>query len=135
MLASLRDGEELLREERVPTAAVVEPRDEGAIGRAAEDARHLVMDFVPRERRELEAIHLPAPSQLGEQGLEWMALVQLVGAVRPDQHHATLGQVSYQEAQQVAGGPIRPMQVLQRDDGDGIGGNALDQAKHLEVKR
>ena len=45
-LASLRDGEELLREEGVPAAAVVEPRDEGAIGRTAEDARQLVMDFV-----------------------------------------------------------------------------------------
>ena len=135
LLASLRDGEELLREEGVPAAAVVEPRDKGAIGRTAENARQLVMDFVACEGRELEAIHLPAPSQLGEQVQKRMPLVQLVGAVRPDQHHATLGQVSYQEAQQVAGGPIRPMQVLQRNDGHGIGGNALDQSKHLEVKR
>ena len=135
MLASLSDGEELLREEGVPSAAVVEPRDKGAIGRTAENAGQLVMDFVGRKWRELESIHLPVPSQLGEQVQKRMALVQLVGAVRPDQHHATLGQVSYQEAEQVAGGPIRPMQVLQRNHGHGIGGNALDQAKHLEVKR
>ena len=107
----------------------------GAIGRTAEDARQLVVDFAAGERGELEAIDLPAPPQLGEQGQERMALVQLVGAVRPDQHHAALGEVSYQEAEQVAGRPIRPMKVLQRDDGDGIGGDALDQSEHLEVER
>ena len=135
MLAPLRDGEELLGEEGIAAAAVVEPRDEGAIGRTAEDARQLVVDFAARERRELEAIHLPAAPQLGEQGQERMALVQLVGAVRPDQHHAALGEVSYQEAEQVAGRPIRPVKVLQRDDGDCIGGDALDQSEHLEVER
>ena len=63
-----------------------------------------------------------------------MAIVQLVGAVGPDQHHAAVGEISHQEPEHVAGRWIGPMQVLECDDGDRIRGDALDQPEHLEVE-
>ncbi|HXI82167.1 MAG TPA: hypothetical protein VNM34_15270 [Verrucomicrobiae bacterium] len=134
LLAPLRDGEELLGEEGIAATAVVEARHERAIRWMAQDARQLIVYLDPGERGELEALDLSAPPQLGEQGQERMAFIELVGAIRPDHHHPSLGEVAYQEAEQVAGRPIGPVKVLQRDDGDGIGGDSLDQPEHLEVE-
>ena len=134
LLAALLHGEQLLGEEGVAPAALVQASDEGAVGRVAEDARELVVNLGARERGELDALDLPAAPQLGEQGEKRMALVQLVGAIGPDQHHAAAGEISHQEPEHVAGRSIRPVQVLERDDGGRVRGDALDQPEHLEVE-
>ncbi len=134
MLSPLLHGEQLLGEERVASAALVEAGDEGSVWGTAEDPRELVMDLARRERDELDALHLSSAAQLGEQGEERMALIELVGAIGADQHHATVREVPHQEPQHVAGRSIRPVQVLQHDHGDRVRGDALDQAEHLEVE-
>ena len=108
--------------------------DKGAVGWFAEDARELIANLVGRERGELDALHLPASPQLGEEGKEWVALIQLVGAIGPDQHHAVLAKIADQEQEHVPGGSIGPVQVLQRDHGGRVRRHALDQAQHLEVE-
>ncbi len=134
LLAPLLDGEQLLGEERVAAAALVETGDECAVRRAAEDARQLVVDLARRERDELDALHLARATQLGEQGEERVALVQLVRPIGADQDHATLGEVPYQEPQHVAGRSVRPVQVLQHDDGHRVRRDPLDQSEHLQVE-
>ena len=134
LLSPLLHGEQLLGEERVAAAALVEAGDEGTIGRTAEDARELVADLARGERGELDALHLPAAAELGEEAEEQMALVQLVRAIGAEQHDAPVRQVAHQEPQHVAGRLVRPVQVLERDDGDHVRGDALDQAEHLEVE-
>ncbi len=134
LVAPFSDGEELLGEERIAPSALVEASDKGASGGLAQDARQLSVNFAWREPGQLESLDLSAAIQLGEQGQEWMALVHLVSAVRPDHHHTAMGEVSHQELEQIAGRSIRPMKVLQRNDGACVRGDALDQPEHLEVQ-
>src|SRR5215213_4858350 len=63
LLAALLHGEELLGEESIASAALVEASDEAEVGRLAEDTRELVVNLVGRERREIDALHLPAAPQ------------------------------------------------------------------------
>jgi hypothetical protein len=60
-----------------------------------------------------------------------VALIQLIGAIRPDEHDAAMREVPYQEPKQVAGRSIRPVKILQRDDGGCVRRDALDQPEHL----
>ena len=131
LLAPLSDSQQLLREEGIASTPRVKTSYESAGWRASEDAGQLVMNFGRRESSKLEALDLCAALQLREQGQKRMALVQLIGAVRADEHDAAVGEVSDQEAEEVTSRSVRPVEVLEGDHGGRIGGDALDQPEHL----
>jgi hypothetical protein len=56
-----------------------------------------------------------------------VAAVQLVGAVGPDQQQPAVAQVADQEGQQVTGGPVGPVQVLDNQQGPVLAAEALQQ--------
>ena len=79
-------------------------------------ARSCCAEFAPVERRELQALDPARPVELGEERQERVASVQLVGSVGQDERHADVAQVPDEEAEQVAGRPVGPVEVLDDED-------------------
>ncbi len=108
-------------------------------------------DVGVRQGTQLEALHGGQPHQLGEQGTERMPAVQVVRPVRGE-HRETVARgpagrpvqhaPAEQEPQQVPGGLVGPVQVLQdqqqRRDVRQLGeqrGHALEEAQPRPVRR
>jgi hypothetical protein len=62
---------------------------------------------------QLQPLHRRQPDQLGQQRPQWVPPVQLVGPVANGQRHPTRPQGAGQEGDQVPGGAVGPVQVLQ----------------------
>ncbi len=108
--------QQLLGEQRVALAALVEARDELVLGRRAEDARELVGDLLAGQRVDVHAARVRRPQELGEQRAQRMAAVQLVRTQRRDDEHALAPQVAAQEQEERARRAVRPVDVLEADD-------------------
>jgi hypothetical protein len=67
------------------------------------------------QRAQVEATRSAATIQLRQERAQRMSPVELVGAVRGDEHDPLGSEVSHQEREQVARGAIRPVQVLEHE--------------------
>ncbi|GAA2789878.1 hypothetical protein GCM10020219_071560 [Nonomuraea dietziae] len=101
-----------LDEQRDALAALVDGLDAGVERRDAENACHLPCDLVARQARQIEPEHARHPAQLGQDGAERMLAVQVVRAVGQHHEHLRLAQVAAEEGDQVAAGPVGPVDVL-----------------------
>ncbi|GAB3942000.1 hypothetical protein GCM10027614_28280 [Micromonospora vulcania] len=61
---------------------------------------------------QLDPLHAPGPVQLGEERTQWVPALQLVGAVGADQQQPARPCGPDQEPDEVAGGPVGPVQIL-----------------------
>ena len=90
--------------------------DEVGVEVVTRDRAELLRRLAPVERDDLQSLDPARPIELGEERQERVAPVQLVGPVGQDERHADVAQVPDQEAHQVAGGPVGPVEVLDDED-------------------
>src|SRR4026208_879233 len=81
-----------------------------------EDGRELLALRREIERPEIQALDAGVPGDLGEPDEERMAALHVLRAERRHEHDPTLRQVPRQEPQEIAGGRIAPVKVLQDED-------------------
>ena len=86
-----------------------------ASGRAAEDVLEQVGELLARQARELDAPRARVALELGEQGPQRVAAVQLVGAVGGDDEHALGPQAAREEDEEGPRRAIRPVDVLEHE--------------------
>jgi hypothetical protein len=91
--------------------------DQGRVELAAGDRLELGGRLAPVERGELDALHPTGPFELGEERQERVAPVELVRAVAHDEEDGAVADVPDEEAEEVASGPVGPVEVL-HDEGD-----------------
>ncbi len=121
------DGE-FLDEEGVAVGTLEDRVDLPRVGFVGEDPGDLAAHLVAGEAAEFEAADGAQPVEFGEQGAQRMAAVDVVGAVGGEDDEAAGAQGAEEVGDQVAGGGVGPVQVLQDED-DGVpGGDALQQA-------
>ena len=116
----------------VPLGAGDDPVDGGGgqpPGRGVEGGQQLGQRG-PGERAELDRLHRREPDQVGHQRAERVTTVEVVGAVGADHRHTFAVQHPQQEGEQVAGGGVGPVQVLQHQQDRGPGGQLGQQAEH-----
>ncbi|GAA3493356.1 hypothetical protein GCM10019016_004550 [Streptomyces prasinosporus] len=122
------DGE-FLDEEGVAVGALEDLVDAVGFGFPGEDARDLPADLVAVEAAELDAPDRAQPVEFGEQRAQGVAAVDVVGAVGGEDDEAAGAQGAEEVGEQVAGGGVGPVQVLQGEDDGVLGGDALQQAR------
>ena len=109
-------GEQLLGEQRVALAAAEEARDELRVGVGAEDVGELLGELVLGQRLERDPARARVALELGQDGTQRMAAVQLVGPVRRDDEHALGPQAAGEERQERARRAVGPVDVLDPED-------------------
>lgn len=98
-----------------------------ASGVSARIAGELAADLVVAEAVEFDAGDGAQPVQLGEERAQGVAAVDVVGAVGADDHEAAAAQGAEEIGEEVPGGGVRPVQVLQDEDDHAFGGDPLQQ--------
>ncbi|ESU47380.1 hypothetical protein P376_4642 [Streptomyces sp. HCCB10043] len=126
--AALQGAGQLLDEEGVAVGAFEDLVDECGLGDLGEDAGQLAADLVVAEPVEFDAGDATQPVQLGEEGAQGVAAVDVVGAVGADDHEAAGTQGAEEIGEQMPGGGVRPVQILQDEDDRAVGGDLLQQA-------
>jgi hypothetical protein len=81
------------------------------------------------EGQQLHPLHLRKPQQLTEQGPERMPAVQVVSAIAGDHQQPVRAEPGQQEADQIPGRGVRPVQVL--DDQQQRRDLVADPAQHV----
>ncbi len=115
--AVVEGGGQLLDEEGVPLRAAVDPVHQLAVGGGgAQDAGQLGGHLPAVEPLQLQPLDGAQPFELGEEGAQRVAAVQVVAAVGGDQQHPGAVQGAHQEGEQLAGGAVGPVQVLDGED-------------------
>jgi hypothetical protein len=122
--------DQLLGEERVALGAGQDPVDHGRRDRVAGDRLEVLGQLEPVEGGELDALQVGDADQLGQQRAQGVAAVQLVGPVAGHQGDPAAAQGPDQEGQQVAGGAVGPVQVLDDQQQRGQLGQADQQRQH-----
>ena len=117
-----RGGEELLGVEGVALRARVQPLDQLGIGLVVEDPDQLVGHLVAREPLERHPLDAGRALELGEDGAQRVAAVELVRPVRGEQEERLGPRVADEEDEEVARGGVGPMEVLdhQRDGAEAV---------------
>ncbi|SCG09961.1 hypothetical protein GA0115255_126473 [Streptomyces sp. Ncost-T6T-2b] len=126
--AALQGAGQLLDEEGVAVGAFEDLVDECGLGDLGEDAGQLAADLVVAEPVEFDAGDGTQPVQFGEEGAQGVAAVDVVGAVGADDHEAAGAQGAEEIGEQMPGGGVRPVQILQDEDDRAVGGDLLQQA-------
>ena len=126
----LPGGHQLLGEEGVALRAIVDPLEQPGVGRYSEDAGQQVGEVGEVEAVDLEAFCPSASVQTGQERLQGMAAVQLVGPVGQHQQQGPCLQVVHQEGEQVQGRAVGPVQVLYDQYRRRPAGQALQQGQH-----
>ena len=104
---------ELLHQVGVAAGPVEDQVDEAGGGFGAEDRAELGGDLAGLEPAQLHVLHRAEPLPAGDQRPQRMAPVQLVGAVGGQQHDPDPAQRPDQEGDQLPGGLVGPVQVLE----------------------
>jgi len=84
--------------------------------RSTGDRLQVLGQLGPGERGQLQPLQAGQPDQLGQQRPQRMPPMQRVGPVADRQRHPTRAQRAGQEGDQVPGGAVGPVQVLQHQD-------------------
>ncbi len=120
-------------EQGVAVAAFVDAAYGVRAGFCAEDGGQLAGDVVAVEAFQAQHGGARAARQLGQQGAE-LPVGGAGRAVGDREQDAGLGEVPGQEAEQLAGGGVGPVQVLDEDDEGPVGGHAFDEREDLLVQ-
>ena len=133
--AAAHQASQLLHQVGVAAGPVEDQVDESGRGFGAEDRTELGGDLPRLEPAQLHVLHRPDPVPAGDQRSQRVTPVQLVGAVGGQQHDPDPAQRPDQERDQLPGGLVRPMQVLedkqQRPPGAEPAQQAEDQLEEL----
>ncbi len=105
-------GGELFGEERVAVGPFQHGTDQPIRWLRPEDAAELLGDVAGTEGCQPDVVDALDPLEFGEQPAQWIAALQVVGAVRRHQQHAGKLRASGENRQQIAGRSVRPMDVL-----------------------
>jgi hypothetical protein len=111
--AAAHQAGQLLHQVRVAAGPVEDEIDEPGGGIGAEDRAELGGDLPRLEPAQLHVLHGPEPVPAGDQRTQRVAPVQLVGPVGGQQHDPDPAQRPDQEGNQLPGGLVGPVQVLQ----------------------
>jgi len=104
-------GQQLLGEERVALGAGQDLAEQGRRGRLVQDPGQQLGQVAAAQALQLDTLGPAAAVQLGQERAQRVAAVQLVAAVGQHQGDPA-AQVADQEPEQVAGGLVGPVQVL-----------------------
>lgn len=119
---------QLLHEERVALGAAVDPGHQLAVRHLdAQDAGQLGGHLLAAEPVQLQPVHGALALQLGEEGAQRVAAVQVVGAVGGQDQHPGPVQGADQVAEQFPGGAVGPVQVLDRQHQGALGTEAFEE--------
>ncbi len=123
-------GEQFLGVVRVTLRAGDHPVQRGRVQRPRGQRGQVVGHVLVAERPQLEGGHGRQPEQLGDHRAERVTAVQVIGAV--GDHHRDPFPVQHpaQEGDQVPGGPVGPVQVLQDEQHRLGGGQFREQPEH-----
>ena len=119
--------QQLLGEEGVALGARVQASDQAGLGGGAEDAGHLLGELGLGERRHLEALHDVAALLLGEERAQRVLAVQLVAAVGAHDQQALVAQSPQQRGEELEGGAVGPVDVLDGEQQRRLGGEAIQE--------
>ncbi len=108
-------GQDLLGVEGVSLAARVDPLHEVGVGAVTDDALELLAELLGREARQLDQSHVWIAGELGEQRPERVAAVELIRAIGAHHQQALGADRAGEEADERAGGAVRPMEVLDHE--------------------
>lgn len=129
----LRRRHELLGQEGVSLRPLEDAVDERGTGLAPEQPGHQLGGRGAVEAVELHPAARPGPLHLGEEGPQRVPSRKLVGAERAHDPHPGPAQVPQQEGEEVAGGPVRPVEVLHHEqDGAAIAQAGQEPEEVLE---
>ena len=115
-----RHGEDLFREEGVPTGPLQGPVDETGVRDMAELVGQQPRQVVPIEPGKVDPVDALAALELGQKGHERAARVDFVRADRGDEQDALVAQVADQEREEVPRRRIGPLEVLDDEDDGGM---------------
>ena len=104
--------DELLHVERQAVGAFEQHVDHGGLRPAAEDPGQLLPHLVATEGRELDPLDGSRSIQLGQERSQRVSPVQVVAAVGRDDDQPLRPHVADDEPQEIAGGSVGPVQVL-----------------------
>ena len=125
--------EQFLGEERVAVRAGMDRLDEGRREVVPGDGLELGGDVAQVERLETDPFDAPTPLKLGQIRQQRMPPMELVGAVRHDDRDRRVAEVAHKEPEQVARGPIGPVEILdEEEEGRGCREAFEDAEEELE---
>jgi hypothetical protein len=104
--------DELLGEEGIALRTVDDPADLRLGHRLGVQRPDELADLVLVQWRQVQALDARQPGPFGDGPPKWMTAVQIVAAVAHDQGDALVAQPGEQEADQLAGGLVGPVDVL-----------------------
>ena len=108
-------GEDLLRVERVALAARIDALHELRLGAVTGDPLELLGELGRREARQVDQARVGVAGQLGEQRPQRVAAVELIRAVGAHHQQALVTDRASEEADEGAGGAVRPVEVLDHE--------------------
>ncbi|CAM5496415.1 hypothetical protein STANM309S_00324 [Streptomyces tanashiensis] len=125
--AGLVGDDEFLDEEGVAVGAFEDLFDESGVGFGGEDAGELAVHLGAGEAGEFDAADGAEPVEFGEEGAQRVAAVDVVGAVAGDDHDPAAAQGAQEVGEQVPGGGVGPVQVLQDEHDRTVGGEPFQE--------
>ncbi len=108
-------GEQLLGIQRVALAASEQAVDERGARGVAEDVLERLRELPAVERGQLDPASTLEPLELGQQRPQRVAAVELVAAVREQQHHPLVAQAAGEEPHERARRAVGPVDVLEHE--------------------
>ena len=129
-------GQQLLGVEGVALRPRVQAVGQAGIGLVAEDAGELLDHLAAAEALQRHPLDARGALQLGEDGTQRMAAVELVGAVGGEQEERLGPRVADEEDEEVARGGVGPVEVLdhQRDGAEPVQ-QREQRLEHLRLAR
>ncbi len=124
-----RRSSQLLGEERVSFRAFRDRCDHAVVGLVTQQRAGETLRVGWVERLEIEPLGHRQPEQLGEQRPQRVLTMHVVRAVRRDDEQPLRAEAGEKEGQQVAGGRVGPMEVL---DGEHDGEMGAELGQHAE---
>ena len=103
------------------------PLDEIIGGRGAEQVVELLGELFARQRRQLDPAAARVALELGQQWSQRVPAMHLVWAVGGHDEHPLATQAAPKEYDECARGPVRPVQILDREQHGGVLAEAIQQ--------
>lgn len=119
--------DEFLDEEGVAVGAFEDFLDEAGVGFGGEDAGELAVHLDAGEAGEFDAADGAEPVEFGEEGAQRVAPVDVVGAVAGDDHDPAPAEGAEEVGEEVPGGGVGPVEVLQDEHDRAVAGEAFQE--------